>query len=234
MELYRSDIPDPADVLPYMTMVPSGPGDPRFVSVSTPTPATVDEPGTRSGTPAVTAGYAETGDTSTTEFSISPQILVCYTSITRLTDVRGPRFQEMIMSILMDKMDEVRNEQIIEAMMTGTDATRHLDDMTMSVEITAAATTAEAVHAATRQSWRYENVMGSNRIMVARPGAVDEWLAIAEPLAAGSLLRDGRNSVDGVPIIRTGHGARRQGFCGPMSLTRLKEWDGAVVRVLAV
>ena len=227
VEHYRADIPDPADILPLMTMVPSSPGDPRFVSIATPKPATrVNEPGLVSG--GVTAGYAETGDSNADDFSMSPHLLVCYTTITRFTDVRSPQFQSMVMSILMDKMDEVRNEQIIEAMMTGTNTARHLDDMTKSAEIAAALTTPEAIHAATRQSWRYEDVPGSNRVIVARPGSVDEWLNIAEPAAVGRLMMNGRASADGVPIIRTGHGARRQGFCGPMALSRMKEWDGAV------
>ena len=225
VEFYRQDIPDPADILPLMTMIPGSPGDPRFVSVKTPDPAPQLEPGVV--TSGVTAGYTETGDASAEDNSFGPTLLICRTSLTRLAEVRSPRLSDIIMSILMDKMDEVRNKEIIEAMMTATDATRYLDHMTKSAELTEAYTVANA-HALTRQSWRYENVPGANRVAVLRPEAVDEMLGLAEPTAAGRLMTDGRNSVDGVPIIRTGHGARRQGFCGPMGLTRMKEWDGAV------
>jgi len=235
VEFYRGDIPDPANILPLMTRVPGTAGDPRFVKVTTPTPATVDEPGTidDDGAPGdlrASVGYAETGDTTTSEVDFAPLLLVCYTAMTRYTNVRVPGLSPVATSILLDKMDEVRNEQIIEAMMAATDTTRNLDDMTKSAEITAAMTTPEAIRAAVRQSFKYENVPGANRVIVARPQTVDEWLNIAEPAAVGKLIMEdgnGRMTAGGVPIIKTGHGERRQGFCGPMALTRLKEWDDA-------
>lgn len=235
VEYYRADIPDPLEILPLIPRVASRPGDPRFVRITTPTPGTVAEPGVRPAATdhsvdadahaGVTQGYAETGDSSTADHSMGPQILAVYTSMTRLADVQSPMFMSQVMSILMNKMDEVRNEQVIDALYARTDANRNLDHSRVSAELTAAYTVTQ-MDAAIDNSWRYENLAGANRAVVTTVAGRSTLRNLANPTAVGR-YSDGM-TVRGLPIHATGHLARHQAVVGPFGLLRMKEWDGSV------
>ena len=103
--MVRSDVPDPLNILPLVTNLPSVPGDSRIVTINVPTPAMVAEPGD--------TGYVKTGDTVADDVTFSPKLLVEKLQLTRLVNVQAPAMLAAIMNIGLAKMDEQRNSQIV-------------------------------------------------------------------------------------------------------------------------
>ena len=220
---YRNDLPDPLDMMPLVTTMPSGPGDPRLIAVETPAPVAATEPGTRTNGTSASGGYSEDGDVQTSQKTIIPTILKVYTSVTRLADVNVPNVWNQAGTILMDRMTEKKNESLIDALYA---ASGNAAGITKRGDLTNTAIAREDFITAINNSWLFENMPGANRRFITTLGVTEIARNIAEPSAVAA-FSDGM-SVRGVPFMKTGHLANDQAIVGPLSLIRLKNWDGSV------
>ena len=219
--MVRSDVPDPLNILPLVTNLPSVPGDSRIVTITVPTPAMVPEPGD--------TGYVKTGDATADDVTFSPKLLVEKLQISRLQNVQAPAMLAAIMNIGLAKMDEQRNSQIVYNA-AGTNDITSLYNYTGVLTSTALAAvanlTAAVVNTGVQASFAIDD--GTKRILVS-PEAETAFKGLAQPASVGRFYENG--TVDGIPVLPTqyfGSTKPARGIVGPMSQIYVKNWDGAV------
>lgn len=220
-EYYRSDIPDPFNVVPLVTQLPGGPGNPNFVAISVPKPAMVAEPGD--------TGYAKTGDSSTAETNLTPLVLVVKTAMTRLVSAQAPNYLSQVLAILLDRMQEVQTEQIL----TGSGASNQAAGLygltgVSNTDLSGAVLTPDVCDAALRSSWQYAS--DPTRRIVISPTNYDVIRKTAEVTGISPYVVN--QAVRGTPIalteaMATGSKPER-GMVGPFSEVRMKRWDNSV------
>ena len=226
---YDSGTPDSADILPFLTELPSGPGIIKPVAITAPQPGHVSEP--------LDAGYTKTGDATGVGSEMRPHPLVDYMSLTRVLQVLEPEYEGAILEVVLRRFMEQQNKSIIVGDTTDSplpDGLYGLADVGSSANLTGAITVANveaalsaSVHVASAQSGRAivttpTNVMTLRTL--AQPTAVAPLMAQTPAMNGEDRVRDARVfTTDFFPTAKT-----RRGITGPFSDILLKNWDGAV------
>ena len=223
LPIIRKDVPDPLDIVPLCTRVPSTPGESRLVYIEVPEPDMVPEPGD--------GGYDKTGDSYTSQREMTPKIQVDKVLITRLAGVTVPTLMTAILNIGLQKMNEKMNKQIL----VGTGANNvigayNFTGIESSSEMTALSTVTAGV-ITKGLDLSYQFTPSAKRIIV-HPEVRTNFRTIARPTAVGEFFVNGQ--VDGTPVLVTKKmqltpttGLYR-GMIGPWSDCYLKQWDDAV------
>ena len=221
--LIRKDVPDPLNILPLTTRVPSSPGDSQIIRLTVPKPTMVAEPGD--------TGYAKTGDAGADKVTLTPHILVEKLLVSRLINVNVPTLLTNILSIGIDRMNEVMNEQL----MVGSGAGNEIQGLYgapgigSSANLTAlSGLTPAIVGASLDASFQFAN---STKRIIVHPDAETSWKNTARPLAVARFYENGQ--IDGAPVIQTKYLSasdtkKVRGLVGPPADVYVKQWDDAV------
>ena len=225
----RKDIPDALDAEAFMallTNLPSGPGDPKIVQITTGDPTMVAEP----------AQQALTGrtDIGTEPETMSPKLLFEGTEFTRLLELQSPGAVSFASAVIMAKMREQQAAQILFGDGSGNNATGiyNLADVHTSADITTdAGVTTTLIRTAIRQSVG-RRAAADNRALVVSPYMEGLFRDIASPPSVAAFYQGGQIDQE-VPVLMSGYMSDVQtknyrAVVGPWSAARLKNWDGAV------
>ena len=227
--MLRKDLPDPFNIMPFVTMLPSSAGEDRIAFIAAPNPAMVEEPGD--------TGYTKTGDATVTDIQIAPKIMVDKVLVSRLMNVQAPTFMSALFNILIAMMDETKTEQIL----MGAGATGATDEEINGIYFNAsigsstdlsngvADVTAAIIRAAMRASFP---VTDNSKSIIMSPSAEDRLPSLAEPAAVGRFYEGGQ--VENFTVRETEYmqltaGTKpARGLVGPLSQIYVKDWDDAV------
>ena len=231
LEFYRSDLPDPLDIMDRVTRVPGRPGNELLIAITSPQPGQVAEPGD--------GGYAKTGDASSARKEIDPTIMALKTPITRLANVQSPGFFDAVFSIASQKFDEEMSKQVVAGGNFGANAANrrgiynhpsvgNTGGVGSTTVANAAAVTVAVMDAALNQSFKSENRQGSNRTIIVSPQVRDVLRNLSRANMSNPYVVN--DVINGVAILATQiFGAKvARGIVGALAEVYLKTWDDAV------
>ena len=217
----RADVPDPLDILPLVTMLPSGPGDPRIIKITVPSPAGVAEPGD--------GGYGITGDASVAAISITPHLIVGKLAISRVTNVEAPQLLTNILTIALARLRELQNQHLLTGG-AGVDIQGlygYSGIGTSAALTTVAGVDVDVVEAAIKTSFAFPN--GNRRIIIGTE-MESAWKKLARPDSVDAFYVN--RQVNGVPVLETNYitagGKAVRGLVGPFADIYVKQWDNAI------
>ena len=226
---YDAGVPDSADVLPFLTELPSGPGIIKPVAIAAPQPSHVSEP--------LDAGYSKTGDATGVGSEMRPHLLVDYMSLTRVLQVLEPEYEGAILEVVLRRFMEQQNRAIIAGDtadsplpdglygLANVGSTGNLNSAISVVNVEAALSA--SVHVAS---------VDSGRAIITTPTNVATMRSLAQPAAVAPLMSptpamNGEDRVRDARVFTTGFfpaAKTRRGITGPFSDILLKNWDGSV------
>ena len=226
---YDSGTPDSADILPFLTELPSGPGIIKPVALSAPQPGHVGEP--------LDAGYGKTGDATGVGSEMRPHLLVDYMSLTRVLQVLEPEYEGALLEVVLRRFMEQQNRAIVVGDTADSplpDGLYGLADVGSSGNLNSAISVTNvemalsaSVHVASPQA---------GRAIITTPENVQTLRSLAQPAAVAALMSptpamNGEDRVRDARVFTTNFfpsGKTRRGITGPFSDILLKNWDGAV------
>ena len=225
----RRDIPDALDAEAFMallTQIPSGPGDPKIVQVTTGDPTMVAEP---SGGP-----LSARTDLGTTPLTMEPKLLFEGTEFTRLLEIQSPGVIAAASAIIVAKMREQQAAQILFGDGAGNNANGvyGLANVHQSADTTTdAGVTTTLVRTAIRQSVARRGDADNRRLIVS-PYMEGLFRDIASPPSVAAFYQNGMIDQE-VPVLMSGYmsvgGTKNyRAVVGPWSSARIKNWDGAI------
>ena len=231
LPIIRKDVPDPLNIVPLFTRLPSTPGESNVVYIDVPTPTMVEEPGD--------TGYVKTGDSFTEKVPMTPKLQVDRVLITRLSGVTVPTLLASILNIGLQMMNEQMNRLSlvgrgsanfeVDGLYSGSRVTAESAEMTQLSDITA-----KIVTDSLDQSFQIAN---ADKLIIVSPEVRTNMRTIARPTAVGAFFVNG--AIDEAPVTPTDYlkiynaggmvtGGQYRGLVGPMADCFLKQWDDAV------
>ena len=215
----RSDVPDPLNIMPYVQMLPSVPGETVLATVDVPTPGMIAEPGD--------AGYAKTGDAHTTAVKLTPHLLVERLNLTRVAELSQAGLTNFAIATAIMKMGEVQSGQVV----AGSGASNQIGGVYSTASLMSSTVTSLAgITAAIIRAALARAKLGRNPLIVTHVDVIDALRDIASPTAAGKLVEN--EMVDGVMMLRTEHLSvtntkKYRSVIAAFGEVYVKQWDNA-------
>ena len=192
LPMIRRDIPDPLNIIPLFTRLPSTPGDTYVVYIDVPDPGMVPEPGD--------VGYAKTGDSHTSKVPLTPKLQVDRVLITRLAGVTVPTLLTSILGVGLQKMTEQMSRLSLRG--GGGDEVVGLLGRTTnqkSKEIAALTdVTSKIITDGLDRSFQFTP---AEKVIVVSPEIRTHLRTVARPSAVGTFFTG--EGVDGTPVLHT-------------------------------
>lgn len=215
----RADVPDPLDLMPYITRVPSAPGEFVLATVNVPAPGMVAEPDD--------SGYSKTGETQTVAVKLTPHLLVERLNLTRVAELSQAGLTNFAIATAIMRMGEQMSGQLVAGDGSAPNITGIYNTTSLSSQTVAniAAITAAYVRVGLAAA-----KLGQMPLFISTMNVIDALKDIASPTAAGRLVEN--EMVDGVPMLRTNHlseGGTKNARTVIAALGEMyvKQWDNA-------